>query len=46
MSKSRNAKLPPSETVLLQVDFINPLQFDGADALAPSPLPQPVKPRA
>lgn len=38
MSKIRNAKLPPSETVLLLVDFINPLQFDGAKALAPSAL--------
>ena len=32
------AGLPASPTVLLLVDFINPLDFDGADALAPSAL--------
>ncbi|MDN3921541.1 cysteine hydrolase family protein [Roseateles violae] len=30
--------LPRSRTVLLLVDFINPLQFDGAEALAPPAL--------
>jgi nicotinamidase-related amidase len=30
--------LAASPTVLLLVDFINPLDFDGADALAPSAL--------
>jgi nicotinamidase-related amidase len=30
--------LVPSPTVLLLVDFINPLDFDGAQALAPSAL--------
>ena len=30
--------LPPSPTVLVLVDFINPLDFDGADALAPPAL--------
>jgi len=30
--------LEASPTVLLLVDFINPLDFDGADALAPSAL--------
>jgi nicotinamidase-related amidase len=30
--------LAPSPTVLVLVDFINPLDFDGADALAPPAL--------
>jgi nicotinamidase-related amidase len=30
--------LPPSPTVLVLVDFINPLDFDGAEALRPSAL--------
>lgn len=36
MSKIRIDPLEPSRTVLLLVDFINLLQFDGAAALAPS----------
>lgn len=36
MSKIREHDLQPSETVLLLVDFINPMDFDGADRLAPS----------
>lgn len=32
------APLPPSETVLLLVDFVNPLDFPGAQALAPRAL--------
>jgi nicotinamidase-related amidase len=32
------SSLPLSPTVLLLVDFINPLQFDGADALSPAAL--------
>lgn len=38
MSKIRTQTLAPSKTVLLVVDFINPLSFDGAAALAPSAL--------
>jgi nicotinamidase-related amidase len=30
------ARLPPSERVLLLIDFINPLNFPGADRLAPA----------
>jgi nicotinamidase-related amidase len=30
------ARLPPSERVLLLVDFINPLNFSGAEQLAPA----------
>jgi nicotinamidase-related amidase len=33
-ARIRTPPLPPSPTVLVLVDFINPLQFDGADALA------------
>ncbi|MES2957389.1 MAG: isochorismatase family cysteine hydrolase [Pseudomonadota bacterium] len=29
-----HAALPPSQTVLLLIDFINPMDFDGADELA------------
>jgi len=36
MSSIRVPPLEPSSTVLLLVDFINLLDFDGADALAPS----------
>jgi nicotinamidase-related amidase len=36
MSKIRTDKLAPSKTVLLMVDFINPLRFDGGEDLAPS----------
>ena len=28
--------LPPSPTVLLLVDYVNPLDFEGAEALAPA----------
>jgi nicotinamidase-related amidase len=35
MSKIRSDELQPSKTVLLLVDFVNPLDFDGADDLAP-----------
>lgn len=38
MSKIRTDALQPSRTVLLLVDFINPLTFDGGEALAPSAL--------
>ncbi|MGM9480256.1 cysteine hydrolase family protein [Roseateles sp. NT4] len=38
MSKIRTHALEPSKTVLLLVDFVNPLDFDGAAALAPSAL--------
>lgn len=38
MSKIRTDALAPSKTVLLLVDFINPLQFDGAADLSPSAL--------
>lgn len=38
MSKIRTDALEPSKTVLLLVDFINPLKFEGAAALAPSAL--------
>ncbi|MDY0747576.1 isochorismatase family cysteine hydrolase [Paucibacter sp. R3-3] len=37
-NKMRVDELAPSKTVLLLVDFINPLRFDGADLLAPSAL--------
>jgi nicotinamidase-related amidase len=37
-ARIRTPSLPPSPTVLVLVDFINPLDFDGADALAPSAL--------
>ena len=30
------ARLPPSERVLLLVDFINPFNFPGAERLAPA----------
>jgi nicotinamidase-related amidase len=36
MSKIRTQALKPSKTVLLLVDFVNPLRFDGAAELAPS----------
>jgi len=36
MSSIRLPALEPSRTVLLLVDFINPLDFDGAAELAPS----------
>lgn len=35
MSRIRTDELAPSKTVLLLVDFINPLRFDGAEAIAP-----------
>lgn len=38
MSKIRTDALQPSKTVLLLVDFVNPLSFDGAAELAPSAL--------
>jgi nicotinamidase-related amidase len=38
MSKIRTDDLQPSTTVLLMVDFINPLRFDGAAEIAPSAL--------
>jgi hypothetical protein len=38
MSKIRTDALQPSRTVLLLVDFVNPLSFEGADELAPSAL--------
>ncbi len=38
MSKIRTDDLAPSRTVLLLIDFINPLRFDGAEALAPVAL--------
>ncbi|KQW43818.1 MULTISPECIES: cysteine hydrolase family protein [unclassified Roseateles] len=38
MSKISTDKLEPSKTVLLLVDFINPLNFDGAEQIAPSAL--------
>jgi len=38
MSKIRTQALEPSRTVLLLVDFINPMKFDGAAELAPSAL--------
>lgn len=38
MSKIRTSSLQTSRTVLLLVDFINPLTFDGADDMAPSAL--------
>lgn len=34
-STARDEALPPSRRVLLLVDFINPMQFVGAEALAP-----------
>jgi len=36
--KIRTDDLDPSSTVLLLVDFINPLKFDGAKALQPSAI--------
>ncbi len=36
MRKIKTDELPPSKTVLLLVDFVNPLRFDGAAQLAPS----------
>ena len=38
MSKIRTEELAPSKTVLLLVDFVNPLRFDGAKQLAPSAI--------
>lgn len=38
MSRIRTDELPPSKTVLLLVDFINPLTFDGAAEITPSAL--------
>ncbi|MGQ3051121.1 MAG: cysteine hydrolase family protein [Roseateles sp.] len=38
MSKISTEKLEPSKTVLLLVDFINPLDFDGAQEIAASAL--------
>lgn len=38
MKPEAASTLAASPTVLLLVDFINPLDFDGADALAPSAL--------
>ena len=38
MSRIRTDDLQPSKTVLLLVDFVNPLTFDGAAELAPSAL--------
>jgi len=38
MSTIRTDALDPSASVLLLVDFINPLRFDGAKALTPSAL--------
>lgn len=35
---SQSAALPPSESVLLLVDFINPLQFEGAKHIASNAL--------
>jgi len=37
-ARIRDAGLRPSTTVLVLVDFINPLDFEGADALAPAAL--------
>jgi nicotinamidase-related amidase len=38
MSKIKTDDLAPSKTVLLLVDFINPLTFDGAAEITPSAL--------
>ena len=38
MSKIKSDDLAPSKTVLLLVDFINPLAFDGAAEITPSAL--------
>lgn len=38
MSRISVQELQPSKTVLLLVDFINPLKFDGAELIAPSAL--------
>ncbi|HET9207355.1 MAG TPA: isochorismatase family cysteine hydrolase [Burkholderiaceae bacterium] len=38
MTRAAAPALAASPTVLLLVDFINPLDFDGAEALAPSAL--------
>lgn len=38
MNKIRTEDLQPSKDVLLLVDFINPMKFDGAEALTPSAL--------
>ena len=38
MSKITTDALRPSKTVLLLVDFINPLKFDGAAEISPSAL--------
>jgi len=38
MSKIRTDRLPLSKTVLLLVDFINPMTFEGASELTPSAL--------
>ena len=38
MSKIRVDELAASKTVLLLVDFVNPLHFDGAEQLTPSAL--------
>jgi nicotinamidase-related amidase len=38
MSTIRTQALEPSRTVLLLVDFINPMKFDGAAELAPSAM--------
>lgn len=38
MSKIKTDDLTPSKTVLLLVDFINPLSFDGAAAITPFAL--------
>lgn len=38
MSKIEPVRLKPSKTVLLLVDFINPLRFDGASEITPSAL--------
>lgn len=38
MNKVRVPPLAPSRTVLLLVDFVNPLTFPGAERLAPSAL--------
>jgi nicotinamidase-related amidase len=38
MSKISIQKLEPSRSVLLLVDFINPLDFEGAESIAPAAL--------
>ena len=38
MSKVRTEDLAPSKTVLLLVDFVNPMRFEGAKQLTPSAI--------